>query len=181
MFSKLPELPKEGAKVLLRRIESRDLDELYSIESDPEIKRYVDGPVKLPRSEWIHRMESKLTNLLTIAVECKADHQLAGRAAIAHTSLNNECELQVVLAKAYWGCRLGRETAEMLIAAAFSELGSEQVVGVVHPENEKSLDLLRSLGFQRVGEISDNSSQNGHLKFAVTHPHFYDHYQTETT
>lgn len=168
-------LPKSRRNVVVRCLERKDLDELYTIESDPEVKRFLGGPVLTSREEWIRGMESNLAQCGTLAVLAKQDLQFAGRAAIKFYSLRaglEAREIEVVISKDYWGNHFGPEVCETLIASAFDELATERIVGVVHPENEKSLKLLHLFGFEKAGIISDLTWQHGYLKFVLPHSRY---------
>ena len=75
-------LPKIGSSVMLRCLQAEDLSEMYRIESDPDVKRYLNGPTRVPREEWIRGVESKLSRCQTLAVLAKDTGQFAGRAAL---------------------------------------------------------------------------------------------------
>jgi RimJ/RimL family protein N-acetyltransferase len=136
------------------------------------VKRYLNGPTRVPREEWIRGMESKLSRCQALAVLAKDTGQFAGRAALnAFRDSEDVREIQVVISKEFWGRHFGCEVCKVLIATAFDELGAEQVVGVVHPENAKSLKLLRRLGFEKTGVVKQYSmnlhSQVNDLKFTL--------------
>ncbi len=167
-------LPKIGSSVIVRCLHAEDLSEMYRIESDPEVKRYLNGPTLVPREEWIRRVQSNLLRCQTLAVLAKHTGQFAGRAAfncyLDSDYLDAELtrEIEVVISKEYRGRHFGREVCKILIAAAFDELGAEQVIGIVHPQNENSLKLLRIFGFEQMGVIPKPSPrQQGHLRFVV--------------
>lgn len=154
-------LPLVGKQVLVRNLEESDLSDLYAIESDPETKLYLSGPVTLSAEDWISGMKRILPLKRTLAVIVKDGMRLAGRASIwDYSTEHNYRELQVVISTGYHGKHIGREVSEMLINAAFADLGAVQVVGVVHPENQKSLKLLRHFGFRDSGDVvSDTTSK----------------------
>jgi ribosomal-protein-alanine N-acetyltransferase len=139
-------LPIVGEKVVIRRLAEDDLNQMYDLESDPNVKRYLDGPVKLPREQWIAGMRSRLDD--TLAVTTKASGDFAGRASLTATGLPlDSWEVRVVIASKYRGDYLGREVCQLLIGIAFDRLRSSSVVAVVHPDNARSLTLCKELGF----------------------------------
>jgi RimJ/RimL family protein N-acetyltransferase len=167
-------LPKIGSSVIVRCLQAEDLSEMYRIESDPEVKRYLNGPTRVPREEWIRGMESKFSRCQTLAVLAKDSGQFAGRAALDlyldsdYLDAEVTREIQVVISKDNWGRHFGREVCKILIAAAFDDLDAEQVIGVVHPQNENCLKLLHIFGFEQNGVISKLPSwQHGHLRFVL--------------
>ena len=177
-INKIPNLPIIGSNVIVRCLQEDDLSEMYRMESDPEVKLYLNGPVRIPREEWIRGARSQLSWCQTLAVSAKDTGQFAGRAAldsyVDSDYLDKEVtrEIRVVIAKDYWGRHFGREVCRILITMAFDELGAEQVIGIVHPENLNSLKLLGIFGFEKKGVVEDQSKQNGHLKFVLSRPHY---------
>lgn len=175
MINKLPNLPITGSNVVVRHLQADDFSAMYRMESDPEVKLYLNGPVRAPREEWIRGVESNLYRCQTLAVLAKNNGQFAGRAA-----LNCYCdkdyldpevtrEIEVVISKDYWHRHFGREACKILITAVFDALGAKQVIGIVHPQNENCLKMLHFFGFKQKGVISKPSYwQHGHLKFVLT-------------
>ena len=86
---------------------TEDLSEMYRIESDPDVKRYLNGPTRVPREEWIRGVESKLSRCQTLAVLAKDTGQFAIRAALDQyldsDYLDAEVtrEIQVVISQDY--------------------------------------------------------------------------------
>ncbi len=74
-------------------------------------------------------------------------------------------EIQVLLAKNYWGKHLGREATELLMDVAFNCIKASSVITIVHPENAASLALVEDLGFTRVGTKQSGGWDNGHYVF----------------
>ena len=165
-------LPKAGANVIVRRLEERDLEDLSAIEADPEVKRYLGGPISTPRLEWIAEMKRLLPNPVTLAVVSKDSGEFAGRASIGHWIFGStrDRDLQIVIGRAYWGRGFGREVSQMLIAAAFEELAAERIIAVVEPGNRASLALVQFLGFERDGVDLNSGWQDGHLRFVLPRP-----------
>jgi hypothetical protein len=44
-------LPIEGTNTLIRELEESDLESLYALEVDEDVKRFVGGPVTKPKQE----------------------------------------------------------------------------------------------------------------------------------
>ena len=56
-------------------------------------------------------------------------------------------EFEVIIARQFWGRRLGRAVAELMLPAAFYEMNAIAVLVEVHPENLASLAMLKNSGF----------------------------------
>ena len=149
------ELPIIGKKVIIRKLQVDDLDQMYDLESDPCTKRYLDGPVKHSREQWIAGMQRSLDSTSTLAVTTTSG-AFAGRASLTRTgSSSDPWEVRAVISTKYRGDHLGREVCQLLIDLAFDQLNVPSVVAIVHRSNERSLKLCASLGFNREG-VRDN-------------------------
>jgi RimJ/RimL family protein N-acetyltransferase len=171
------QLPKIGTNVIIRPLEERDVTEMYALESDSEVKRFIGGPVRKTSDQWIPGMRSILPTCGVLAVVAKAEACFAGFATICHylrgTGLptNRDQELTILVAKSFQGRGLGREVSDLLIPAVFSELNAERVLATIHPDNSASLRLIARLGFTPAGVVADsNSWQDGHHIFALCLP-----------
>jgi ribosomal-protein-alanine N-acetyltransferase len=167
------ELPKIGKVVIIRVLKKEDLESLYYLESDLEVKKYVGGPTPIPKEKWITGMQKKVGTFSTLVIESKEDAEFAGRASIGYYYSEVDRELQLVIAKRYWRNGFGREVCNILLNAAFIELGAERVFGVVDPKNSASLALLNSFPFKRIGIENRDGWQKDHLIFAIARLDYY--------
>jgi [ribosomal protein S5]-alanine N-acetyltransferase len=160
-------LPIMGTRVLIRKLDNEDLNQLYELESDQHVKHYGGGPVTRSRQEWIEGMAGLCSSpyaALPLVITCKATGNFAGRASLS--LLDKRCwEIQVLVAKKYWGQRLGLEVTELLMGAAFDTLEASSVIAIVHPQNKASLALVEKLGFTSFGTKQSHGWDNGHCVF----------------
>ncbi len=160
-------MPKHGDGFVLRSFTPADAELLAEIEFDREVKRYLAVPEK-DKQQWIQEFSHELG--YGWAVEASHDGTLAGRASISRSAKKGEGELVIVISKAFWGYKLGRKVAALLIPAAFKELEAKALVAIVHPENQASLDLLKFWKFKYCGTNKTPAKpwQKGHLVFRLT-------------
>lgn len=176
-------LPIRGERVSIRRLDERDLENLYALETDPDVKRYVGGPVRRSRDEWLSLMRDKLgAETCAFAIALNEDGSFVGRASLgmscrATTSsgsgyqIESEIEIQVLIARRFWGKGFGREVVSELIRAAFELQEVTSVIAVVHPENMASRKLMDDLGFQHDGQKSSPGCwDDGNMIFRLTKP-----------
>lgn len=64
----------------------------------------------------------------------------------------DEVEIGFLLSKAYWGQGLAVEGAEVVLQYGFERLGLEEIVALVHPENEASQRVIEKLRMSFVEE-----------------------------
>jgi RimJ/RimL family protein N-acetyltransferase len=156
-------LPIVGTKVMIRKLLKKDLGSLYTLEADKDVKRYVGGPVTKPREEWVEEMRRKFARplaILPLTVISKSTGRFAGRATLVPDAWKTCWEIQVLIAKMYWGQRLGREVTALLMSVAFHHLKASSIIGIVDPNNKASRELADTLGFRHI-----ETKQSGHLVY----------------
>ena len=93
-------LPIVGIKVLIRKLNEKDLESLYALEIDDHVKRYVGGPVTTPQQEWIEGMAGLCSTpnaALPLIVIYKVSGDFAGWASLSPVPLSRSWEIQVLL------------------------------------------------------------------------------------
>jgi [ribosomal protein S5]-alanine N-acetyltransferase len=162
-------LPIVGTNVVVRKLYKKDLRKLYELEVDKEVKRYVGGPIIRPRQEWIEGMRRLFENpeaILPLTIFNKATGDFVGRATLYPKDEERQrWEMQIVIAKRYWGQRLGREVSKLLIDVAFHDLRASSIIAIVDPNNTASRGLVDALGFRQVGTKQSDRWDNGHLVY----------------
>ena len=147
----------ETERLILRRIALSDLDQMARINSDPEVMRYIgDGSVwtREQSEARIHRV-LKVYDLfpglgLWIGEE-KMARRFVGAYALIYIPNTVEVEVGYRLQKWAWGRGFATEGARALVRYGMFELGLERVVGLTHPENNPSKNVLMKAGLQPRG------------------------------
>jgi hypothetical protein len=106
-------LPIIGTAIVIRAMREEDVEALYNLDTDKDVKRYVGGALTRPRQECVEGMRGFCTTpgaVLPLIVACKVTGNFVGRAVLSPEDTDKQCfEIQVLLAKNYWGKHLGRE------------------------------------------------------------------------
>jgi ribosomal-protein-alanine N-acetyltransferase len=66
-----------------------------------------------------------------------------------------QAEIGYDLGKAYWGQGLMQEALQAVIRFGFAAMHLQRIAAGVHPENGRSIGLLRKLGFHRAAATRD--------------------------
>ena len=133
----------------MREFTREDADRLAEIEFDADVKRFLSLPKK-NKAQWIEKFDADSYDGWAVDV----NGVLAGRASLLRGKRRGDGELAIVISRSFWGAKLGRKVAAMLIQAAFEELDAKALVAEVHPENRASIALLRSFKFRRRGVVA---------------------------
>ncbi|RYE56958.1 MAG: N-acetyltransferase, partial [Sphingobacteriales bacterium] len=131
----------ETDRIILREINRDDNDELYMLESDPEIMRFVSNGVPLSR-EQVEAGTERILNLRTkhsgrfgcwAAVD-KATGKFLGWFLFrpAHNDAENlrRIEIGYRLKKKYWGLGIATEVVKAIIEKGFNEYSLLEIFAV---------------------------------------------------
>jgi len=155
----IPELVTE--RLLLRRLELSDFDAYAAICADPEVRRYLGDGRPLERPAAWREMAFllghwELRGFGQWAVVKRDNEELLGRAGLWQPEGWPGLEVGWVFGRPYWGRGFATEAARAGLDHAFSALGAQRVISLIHPENERSIRVAQRLGerYERHVELS---------------------------
>ena len=142
-----------------------DVDALWAVWRDPEVRRYLFDDVPVTRERTAEILEGALAQVrdglgvwtvrvrrATPVVGAVALLRVADAIAAYDARLAGGVEPVASLLPAVWGLGYATEALEPLLHHGFTECGLKQVVAVVDVPNEASHRLVRRLGFTLTGE-----------------------------
>jgi RimJ/RimL family protein N-acetyltransferase len=145
-------------RLLLRPYALSDLDDAYAVlESHPDVWRYDPGRQRT-REERAEELQFRMLELKRKGVGCFAvvrheDSRLIGYCGLQlylwqrQPLSSTEVELFYRLGRDYWGQGYATEAAQAVVAHAFDTLRLPRLVSWADARNERSIALLRRLGF----------------------------------
>ncbi len=150
----------ETKRLLLRRLLADDLDSLYALYCDPEVKKYIpDAPLTCEETreelEWFLNGHPKQPQLGLWATIHKESNQFIGRCGLLPWTIDQREEVEVayLLAKAYWGQGLGTEAAQAILNYGFEKLQLSRLICLIDRENRASIKVATKIGmtFEKEG------------------------------
>jgi ribosomal-protein-alanine N-acetyltransferase len=149
----------ETERVILRRLKPDDLQPLFALYRDPDIRRYFpEGTLSLDETkaelDWfVNGGDPRHPDLgLWAAIE-KESGTFIGRSGLIPWEIEGKAEVEIayLLAKSHWGRGLGTEIARGLVRYGFQALGLERLIALIDPDNEPSrrTALAAGLRFER--------------------------------
>ncbi len=147
----------ETERLILRRYESDDLDRLDRLNSNVEVMRYIgDGSLRSREQSLAAIVRTRrnydiFPGLGFWVAEEKPKRKFVGVFALFYIPGTVEVEVGYRLAKPAWGRGLATEGASALVRYGILELGLERVVGLTHPDNAASQNVLMKAGLERRG------------------------------
>lgn len=144
----------ETGRCIVRELTLSDLDDLYKIYEDPEIKKYLEPLYDYEKekeflSNYIENMYGMFGYGLWAVVD-RESGKLIGRAGISIRSINgkDENELGYVLDNKYRKKGIAYEVSDAILKYAKEKLGMKKMHIVTSQNNTPSIALAEKLGFE---------------------------------
>lgn len=145
----------ETKRPLLRRFTDDNVDNLYNLDSDPEVMRYITGGTTTPREEIAHDYLPAFLSYYTrfegygfwVVID-KATGQFLGWFHLRPRTgqPTDEPELGYGLRREAWGMGYGTEGARALIDKAFRGPGAQRVLDTAFQANLASRRIMEKSG-----------------------------------
>jgi ribosomal-protein-alanine N-acetyltransferase len=136
----------ETERLLMRRLAPGDLDDLYALYRDPDIRRYFpEGVLTLEETreelEWFLSGHPDHPELGLWATIHRATGQFIGRCGLLPWTIDgvDEVEIAYLIAKPYWRQGIGAEAARALVRYGFETLGLTRLIALIDPGHEASI------------------------------------------
>lgn len=150
-----------GSKVRLRAMEPEDLDLLYTMENNPQT--WDISNISVPYSRYVLKQYIADANSdmyadqqLRLIIERCVDGEAMGTIDMTDFSpMHSRAEVGVVIRSQYRGYGYATEALQLLIEYAFRFLHLHQLTARVMVNNESSLRLFRSAGFESCGLLRE--------------------------
>jgi len=152
----------ETPRLILRHFKPQDLDALFSLYRDPEIRQYFpDGVRTLEETreelEWFLHGHPKFPRLGLWATVERSSGALLGRCGILPWAIEerHEVELAFLLNKARWGEGLATEAALAIKGYARDVLALGRLICLITPGNSASVRVATKVGMNYERELRD--------------------------
>jgi ribosomal-protein-alanine N-acetyltransferase len=150
----------ETERLILRHLEPNDIDDLFALYSDAEVRRYFpEGTLTYAETkdelEWFLNGHPHHPDLGLWATIIKEDNSFIGRCGLLPWTIDGQFEVEVayMIAKAYWGRGLGTEAAQGIMDYAFDRLHLKRLICLIDHEHLASIKVATNIGmsFEREG------------------------------
>lgn len=151
----------------MRRLVPADLDDLYALYRDPDIRRYFpEGTLTLEETreelDWFLNGHPDHPELGLWATIHKPTGAFIGRCGLLPWSIDgvNDVEIAYLIAKPWQRQGLGAEAARALVRYGFETLGLRRLIALIDPSNEPSIRtaLRAGLRYEKDAEIEGSWS-----------------------
>ncbi|HET7142797.1 MAG TPA: GNAT family N-acetyltransferase [Anaerolineales bacterium] len=143
----------ETERLLLRRLILDDLNDLFMLYSNPEIRKYFpEGVLTYEQTkeelEWFLNGHPKHPELGLWATIHKGTGKFIGRCGLLPWTIEgqNEVEIAYLLDKAFWKQGLGTEAAQGIQQYGFEQLKVSRLICMIDPGNVASQRVAERIG-----------------------------------
>ncbi|MDZ4736036.1 MAG: GNAT family N-acetyltransferase [Rhodospirillaceae bacterium] len=150
----------ETDRLLLRRFVPGDLDDLFALYSDPEVRRHFpEGVLRRDETqeelEWFLDGHPDHPELGLWATIHKPSGRFIGRCGLLPWMIEDRLETEVayLLARDQWRQGLGVEIARGLVRYGFEQLNRPRLISLIDPENVASQRTAEKAGLAFEREI----------------------------
>ncbi|MFI6948494.1 GNAT family N-acetyltransferase [Streptomyces sp. NPDC050422] len=150
----------ETERLLLRPLETSDVDAFVELHADPRVNRFVGSFSRrqaLARLAEVERQWAERGHGLC-AVELRSSGEFIGRSGLQYWQQFDEIELGWTLKAGQWGRGYASEAARACLVWGFETLDAEYFTAFMRPGNSASVKVAERLGFspRRQDELSGN-------------------------
>ncbi len=141
-------------RLVLRRWEESDAEDLYKYASDPDVGPIAGWPAHQSLDESRDVIKNVFNGKEAYAVCLKEDGKAIGAIELklnGHTDMtdrDDECEMGYWLGKPFWGQGIMPETVEEMLRHAFEDCGMQKVWIGYYEGNTKSKRVQEKCGFR---------------------------------
>ncbi|MBU3659600.1 MAG: GNAT family N-acetyltransferase [Flavobacteriales bacterium] len=147
----------ETERLLLRELDYLDTDDLFEMDSDPEVHLFIENKPVQSIDEITKIIESlkvqyQENGIARWAVLDKLTNECVGWSGLKYFKqpLNNHTnfyELGYRFKKKHWGKGFATESSTAILDYGFKNLNAERIFAITDPKNANSKKVLKKLGF----------------------------------
>ena len=157
----------ETERLLLRHLEMPDLDELFKLYSDAEIRKYYpEGVLNYEETreelEWFLNGHPERPELGLWATIHKETGKFIGRCGLLPWTIDDKLEIEIsyMIDKAYWRQGLATEAANGIMQYAFEQLKVSRLICLMEPGNIASQRVAQKVGMKLERRVDGIAGDN---------------------
>jgi len=161
----------ETERLIVRQLEAGDVDNLYSVTSDPELMQHMGDGQSLSYELTAKWVEVSINNYATKGYGCSAvidkrDGAFIGFCGLVRSEFAeppDDAELIYALKKPYWGQGLATEVGKAMVDYGYKSCGLKRIIATIDPVNSTSIKVANKIGFVFSRTESDSDGLPTHI------------------
>ncbi len=147
----------ETLRLSMREFTLDDFGDLYALNSDPRVMRYIADGTPSSRADVGGALQRfarypRLYPDLGIWHTSRRDTgAFIGFFALNYAGKTTDIEIGYRLLRNAWGYGFATEGATALAHYGFDDLGLDRIIGITHPDNKASQNVLMKAGLADIG------------------------------
>ena len=156
----------ETERLLLREITPEDFEDLFTMNSDPVVMKYVGDGSTRSHEQMIVELDMLISHytrkpgLGIWATILKETNAFVGASGLVYYDNTPEIEIGYRILKDYWNKGYATEASFGLLKYGFENLGLNRLVSSAHTENLASRRVMEKIGMKHI----DNREHYGCLQ-----------------
>lgn len=157
----------ETERLLLRRVDHNDVNEIFALRSDPETMKYIPRPLLKNTEEALAHIDTIDTKIesnegINWAITLKDNPKLIG--IIGHYRIKPEhfrAEIGYMLLPEHSGNGIISEAINEVIKYGFQVMKLHSIEAIIAPENHGSAKVLEKNNFIKEAHLKENEFYEG--------------------
>jgi ribosomal-protein-alanine N-acetyltransferase len=157
----------ETDRLILRHLVMDDLDALFALYQDPEIRRYFpEGVLTLEETKeeliWFLNGHPRYPELGLWATIHKETGKFIGRCGLLPWEIDGQLEVEIayLLDKSFWHQGLATEAAQGVLAYGFENLKLSRLICLIDPDNMASQGVAQRIGMTLERKVDGIAGDN---------------------
>jgi [ribosomal protein S5]-alanine N-acetyltransferase len=157
----------ETERLLLRRVDNNDVEEIILLRGNPQTMKYIPRPLvktKEDALEHIAMIDSKIENNEGInwAITLKNNLKLIGIIGLYRIKPEHyRAEIGYMILPEFNGKGITTEAIKAVLNYGFNEMNLHSIEGVIDPQNFASERVLQKNGFVKEAHLVENEFYDG--------------------
>lgn len=168
--------------VVLRALEPKDAEHLYTYRNDWEVIRHLGGFSAgysvANLQEWVKLHSNRSDEILWTIADALTDRCIGHVGLYQIDSRVRKGQFAILIGdRALWGRGLGTRVTQAVVSWGFSQLNLHKVSLHVLSNNERAIRIYELLGFRREGILRDEQFRDGQFLDLVIMAVFEDQWR----
>ncbi len=161
----------ETRRLVIRSFAAGDVTDYAVLVADPEVMKYIGDGFAVDEAQARAYVEKCIENEQTLgfaryALELRSANEFIG--ICGYALIDEYVDFGYRIACKYWGNGYVSEAAQAIIKYGFERLGFESIVAIAYSENQRSIRVIKKLGFEF--ERPDTLNGHGAVRYCIRNP-----------